>query len=385
LLRVQEGDWLAVTVEGRTVELPVLVQPGTALGVVATTLGYGRTKGADVAQGQGVSTATLLGRGAAPRLALGAKAARLAAKSAYTLVRTQKEFGQHDRPIARAGTAAEYREHNDFAQHMVHVPPLDQMHAEWDYSKGRKWGLAIDLSACIGCNACMVACQSENNIAVVGKEECGMHRDMHWIRIDRYEAGDPENPEVVQQPMLCQHCDNAPCENVCPVNATAHSPEGLNEQAYNRCVGTRYCGNNCPYKVRRFNYKAYSAANIEGPVRELAYNPQVTVRSRGIMEKCTFCVQRINAEKFKADNAGEPVKDGAIKTACQQACPASAIVFGDLNDGKSQIKEKREADLAYLVLEELNVRPNVSYLAKVRNPHPKLSTGAGTHERGGHG
>jgi Fe-S-cluster-containing dehydrogenase component len=218
----------------------------------------------------------------------------------------------------------------------------------------------------------MLACQTENNIVVVGKEEVAKGRDMSWIRIDRYEAGPEENPEILLQPMLCQHCDNAPCETVCPVNATTHSPEGLNEQVYNRCVGTRYCNNNCPYKVRRFNFFNYTGEQTTSPVQELRANPHVTVRTRGVMEKCSFCIQRINTAKFAEPDRGEPLKDGAITTACQQACPADAIVFGDANIKGGQIDRARKSDLAYHVLEEINVRPNVTYAARIRNVHPDL-------------
>jgi molybdopterin-containing oxidoreductase family iron-sulfur binding subunit len=288
-------------------------------------------------------------------------------------VRVQLSFSQEGRPLVVEGTRAEYEADPDFVRGRFHLPPRVQLDDEWDYSKGHKWGIAIDLSLCTGCNACVVACQSENNIPVVGKDDCAKNRDMAWLRIDRYEEGDPENPWVGQQPMLCQHCDNAPCETVCPVNATSHSPEGLNEQTYNRCVGTRYCSNNCPYKVRKFNFFNYTKREAVDPVKELLANPSVTVRSRGVMEKCTFCIQRINAAKFRASNEARPLADGEIRTACQQACPAGAIVFGDANDPESELRRRRSSPLAYQVLEELNARPNVTYLARVRNPHPRLA------------
>jgi molybdopterin-containing oxidoreductase family iron-sulfur binding subunit len=271
------------------------------------------------------------------------------------------------------GTLAEYHEDAGFVEHKHHVPELVTMFPSYDYSKGHKWAMAIDLSACVGCNACVTSCQAENNIPIVGREQCGVGREMHWLRIDRYLDGDPNDPVVRQQPMLCQHCDDAPCESVCPVNATTHSPEGLNEMVYNRCVGTRYCANNCPYKVRRFNFLRFQEAQLRDPVQELAFNPQVTVRGVGVMEKCTFCVQRINEGKYRAKNKGEAVEDGAIRTACQQACPAQAISFGDLNDPESKIARMHASKRAFFVLEEYNVKPNVAYLAHVRNPNPAVA------------
>ncbi|MHC5010154.1 MAG: 4Fe-4S dicluster domain-containing protein [Planctomycetota bacterium] len=382
-LGVGEGDWITVTAGAGTVDLPVLVQPGTAPGVVVTTLGLGRTSGAGVGDGVGFNTAPLLSDGEAPRLALGVKVARSPGGHApHELVRTQRVFSQEGRPIVRHGTREEYLADPEFAKHRAHVPELRQLDPPWDYSKGRKWAMAIDLNACVGCGACSIACQAENNIPAVGKEECELGREMSWIRVDRYESGDHENPTIYQQPMLCQQCDNAPCEMVCPVNATVHSPEGLNEQVYNRCVGTRYCANNCPYKVRRFNFFAYTKNAVQSAEQELLHNPSVTVRMRGVMEKCTFCIQRINEEKFKAQNRGEEVEDGAVRPACQQACPAQAIVFGDENVEGSQIAAKRASPLAYHVLEELNVRPNVAYLARVTNPHPDVAPE--TPDEGGH-
>ncbi|HEY5937781.1 MAG TPA: 4Fe-4S dicluster domain-containing protein, partial [Kofleriaceae bacterium] len=253
---------------------------------------------------------------------------------------------------------------------------------------GHKWGMAIDLNTCTGCNSCMVACQSENNLAVVGRAEIHNNREMHWIRIDRYFSGTPEDPIVAHQPVHCQQCENAPCEQVCPVGATTHSDEGLNDQAYNRCIGTRYCANNCPYKVRKFNFLDWNKEwrEARNKVRRLLFNPEVTVRMRGVMEKCTWCVQRIQNAKIKAKaqirsgqrpgNVGSPLPDGEISTACQQACPTEAIVFGDLADPKSRVSNLHNDSRQYGLLPVAYTKPRNRFLAKVRNLHPKLAPAA---------
>ncbi|HEX6277925.1 MAG TPA: 4Fe-4S dicluster domain-containing protein, partial [Polyangiaceae bacterium] len=286
--------------------------------------------------------------------------------------------------LVRDATLEEFRKDPRFVEKRVHHPPLLNLWQDPVSYEGHKWGMAIDLNKCTGCNSCVTACQAENNIPVVGKQNVAMGREMLWLRIDRYYKGEPENPELAFQPIPCQHCENAPCEQVCPVGATMHSSEGLNDMVYNRCIGTRYCSNNCPYKVRRFNFFNYNVDVIgvtpftptDDPkmkLKSMVFNPEVTVRSRGVMEKCTFCVQRIQNVKIKAKNAKRAILDGEIKTACQEACVTEAIVFGDLNDKSSQVAALAGLPRAYALLGELNNRPRVSYLGRVRNPNPELT------------
>ena len=385
-LNVAHGDVIRIAANGNQVDLPVFELPGVAKGSIQIELGYGRTAAGHVG---GLVDEGIEPIGVDVSVLLPADGTRILTDVTFTptgkkydLATTQDHFaidtvgleaiGARVGELVRTGTLSEYEHHPDFAQHRgPHHPPLESLWEEQSYD-GHAWGMSIDLNRCIGCNACMVACQSENNVPIVGKEQVLGGREMHWIRMDRYFAGDQEDPEVAHQPVACHHCENAPCEQVCPVAATVHSDEGLNDMVYNRCIGTRYCANNCPYKVRRFNFLDYNAP-LEEPEKELVQlviNPEVTVRSRGVMEKCTYCVQRIQDTKIDAKNNRRSIEDGEIKSACQQACPAQAIVFGDLNDPESAVAKAHADDRSYGMLSELNTKPRTKYLARIRNPHP---------------
>lgn len=368
-LGVKDGDYLTIKVNGREVKAPAMVQPGHADKSVSLSLGYGRTACGRVGKDVGHSVEPLR-TVAGFQIAAGADVKK--GSGSYQLVTTQEHHSMENRPIVLEAALAEYREHPDHFKHMVHSPPRVSMYQGFDYSQGYQWGMAIDLTSCIGCNACVVACQSENNIPVVGKDQVRRGREMHWIRMDRYYTGSEEDPQVVTQPMACQQCENAPCESVCPVAATVHSAEGLNDMAYNRCVGTRYCANNCPYKVRRFNFLEYHKGIEEST--KMVFNPDVTVRMRGVMEKCNYCVQRIQEKKIEAKAQGRrTLADGEVKSACEQACPAEAIAFGNINDPESRVAKLKKQQRDYELLEELNTRPRTTYLAKLRNPNPELA------------
>jgi molybdopterin-containing oxidoreductase family iron-sulfur binding subunit len=277
-----------------------------------------------------------------------------------------------ERGIIRYATLEEFKANPGFANEGEGRAKTDMgtsLFPNWPY-KDNAWGMSIDMNSCTGCNACIVSCYAENNIAVVGKQQVRIGRNMQWLRIDTYFEGDLAAPKGHFQPMACQHCENAPCEQVCPVGATVHTPEGLNMMVYNRCVGTRYCSNNCPYKVRRFNFLLYS--DFETDSLKLMRNPDVSVRSRGVMEKCTYCVQRISAAKIEADKENRPIHDGEIVTACQQACPASAITFGNLNEKGSRVAKLRGDERSYQVLADQNTRPRTTYVAAVLNPNQEL-------------
>jgi Fe-S-cluster-containing dehydrogenase component/anaerobic selenocysteine-containing dehydrogenase len=369
-LGVASGDVVRVAAGDRVCELPAHVQPGQAPRTVSIALGYGRERAGRVGRGVGVNVFPLVtaadGRRAYVRSDVVLQ--RLPGRQ-QPLAATQTHHTVDGRPIIRTITLEELV-HGDAA---ISAPP-PSLWPEREEGE-HHWSMVVDLNACTGCSACVTACQAENNVPVVGEDEVRRGREMHWIRIDRYyDASDRDGSslDVSFQPMMCQHCQNAPCETVCPVLATVHSSDGLNQQIYNRCIGTRYCENNCPYKVRRFNWFQY-AGNAQfdftttDPLERMVLNPDVVVRSRGVMEKCSLCVQRIQAEKLSAKQQGRALIDGRIKTACQQACPADAIVFGDLNDPESEVSRLRRSRRHYTVLEELGTRPNVGYLMKVRN------------------
>jgi molybdopterin-containing oxidoreductase family iron-sulfur binding subunit len=367
----EHGQIVADVVElrsrGRIVRgalFPVVGHPDDCATVHA---GYGRSRAGHLGTGAGFNP-NAIRTSDAPWFDRGVEVVH----AGYTasLACTQYHHLMEGRHTVRAVTRDEYVRDPKSVHEGDETPPRTiTLYPDYKYD-GYKWGMAIDVNACIGCNACVVACQAENNIAVIGKDEVLRGREMHWLRVDTYYSGLKENPETYFQPVPCMQCENAPCEVVCPVAATVHSHEGLNDMVYNRCVGTRYCSNNCPYKVRRFNFLLYQDWNT--PSLKLGRNPDVTVRSRGVMEKCTYCVQRINRAKIDSENEGRRVKDGEIQTACQQTCPADAIVFGDINDPNSRVARLKAQERNYSLLGELNTRPRTTYLAAVRNVNPEL-------------
>ncbi|MDX1617454.1 MAG: TAT-variant-translocated molybdopterin oxidoreductase [Balneolaceae bacterium] len=394
-LGVARVNKLAITVGDTEVEIPAWIQPGHADDSITITVGYGREGIGKVANGTGVDTYPLRKSGS---MLYATNIAVRNAGGSYEIACTQDHNSMEGRSLLRYATLEEYRENPDFSSYdsaygadlpgleyaeekgddrpMTLFDPIDNEDYP-DYEP--QWGMTIDMNACVGCGACIVACQAENNIPIVGKREVGEGREMHWIRSDRYFEGDVDDPKALHQPVPCMHCELAPCEQVCPVAATTHSDDGMNQMTYNRCIGTRYCANNCPYKVRRFNFfnytKEYLTTGQDPEVVQMAMNPDVTIRFRGVMEKCTYCVQRVNRAKIQAKKeTGSPKpEDGAVETACQQACPAQAIEFGDLTDENSAVVEQKQNERNYLLLEEVNTRPRTSYLAKLRNPNPKLA------------
>lgn len=375
-LALETGDVVTIKSGGQEVNGPICVLPGHAPGSITCHFGYGRQRAGNTGSKIGFN-AYKFRTTHGGYVARDAKLEKTGQKMA--LARTQTHHDIDGRNIVHASTVAQFKAdpHSILPEALHH--DLPSLLPQWENyaEQAFAWGMAIDLNKCSGCNSCVMACQAENNVPIVGKEQVLNYREMAWIRIDTYYSGDPENPESIHQPMLCQHCEKAPCEVVCPVAATTHSDEGLNEMTYNRCVGTRYCSNNCPYKVRRFNFFQYQ--DTETPVLQLMRNPDVTVRNRGVMEKCTYCVQRINHARIDAKKEGvaggvEPsIVDGTLQTACQQACPSEAIVFGNINDKESRVAKLKADARNYGALSELGVRPRTTYLVRLRNPNPALA------------
>jgi MoCo/4Fe-4S cofactor protein with predicted Tat translocation signal len=361
-----------VTYRGRKMRLPVWLMPGQPDNVLTIFFGYGRKRAGKIADGVGFNTYALrdsdaLHHASGVQVSGSDDTYRVACTQEHQSLNVKETGGE--RGIIRSASFAEYQKDPEFAAKVEAEPEDESMWPRYKY-EGHAWGMVIDTSVCTGCNGCVIACQSENNISIVGKAEVLREREMHWLRIDRYFRGPVENPEVYNQPVPCMQCENAPCEPVCPVGATSHSSEGLNDMTYNRCVGTRYCSNNCPYKVRRFNFFHY--ADYDTPALKPMRNPDVTVRTRGVMEKCTYCVQRVNAARITAEKEDRRVRDGEVTTACAQACPTEAIVFGDINDPNSRVHQLKLEPTNYGLLEELNTRPRTTYLAAIRNPNPEI-------------
>ena len=375
---LENDDLIKISIDGKEVELPTMIQPGMAEETIVVELGYGRTNSGEVANEVGFNLNPIMSSENLSKYIYD-HVSITKTGGVYKLASTQEHHALDEefvkdfhiiRKIIQEGTLDEYENNPHFLHENKHdIFSITESH---EY-KNEKWAMSIDLNKCLGCSECISSCNVENNVPIVGKDQVARGREMQWMRIDRYYSGTPEDPIVSTQPMLCQHCDNAPCENVCPVNATNHSPDGLNQMAYNRCVGTRYCANNCPYKVRRFNFynfrDNFADAHYDNELTNLVNNPEVTVRSRGVIEKCTFCVQNILETRENAIREGRAITADEVKTSCQSACPTEAIVFGDSNNEKSSVTKHREHELSYHVLEELNIKPNVTYLAKIRNTH----------------
>jgi molybdopterin-containing oxidoreductase family iron-sulfur binding subunit len=375
-LALVSGDLVDLTRGNTTLRVPVWIAPGHAADTLTLHLGYGRTRAGRAANGIGFDVNPLRTT-AAMDIVTGVELAKTG--DSYELACTQDHWSLEGRNLVRVATVGEYEADPQFAARQEHQKQPLSMLPDFK-NEGYAWGMAIDQNVCTGCNACVVACQAENNVPVVGKSQVLNGREMHWLRIDRYYTGDLEHPDTYHQPMPCQQCEAAPCEVVCPVAATVHSDEGLNDMVYNRCVGTRYCSNNCPYKVRRFNFMLYS--DWDTPSYKLQRNPDVTVRSRGVMEKCTYCVQRINLARVASKLEDRPIRDGEVLTACQATCPTDAIVFGNINDPASRVSQLKKSPLNYALLAELNTKPRTTYLAVVRNPNAGLEPATAANEEG---
>jgi molybdopterin-containing oxidoreductase family iron-sulfur binding subunit len=374
---IENGRMIRIHYGGRSVDAPVWILPGQPDDSIALTLGYGRPMAGRVGSDLGYDAYAVRDLGHR-WFAAGAEIQPLGETT--RIVTTQHHHAIEGRALVRSASWDEYRADPNFATR-GHEAPRISLYPEPDpehRTPGKDgwtpyaWGMVIDFSACIGCNACIIACQAENNIPVVGAEQVERGREMHWLRVDRYYAGDPSDPATVFQPVPCMQCENAPCEYVCPVEATQHSSEGLNEMVYNRCIGTRYCSQNCPYKVRRFNWFDFTSSDADYPARKAAQNPEVTIRSRGVMEKCTYCVQRIDRARIRADREGRTIAAGEVTTACQDACPTQAIVFGDIENPDSEVRTLKQSPRNYGMLAELNVRPRTTYLAGVSNPNSEI-------------
>jgi molybdopterin-containing oxidoreductase family iron-sulfur binding subunit len=364
-LKLETGQTIRVANGRNSLDAPVWIMPGHPDEAVTLSLGHGRRAAGSVAALAKGYDAFALRTTRDPWFASGATLT--AQDSRTSVITTQHHHTMEGRAIVRDTSLDEFRQMPDFVRKGVPPAPSESLYPDWP-SEDEAWGMSIDLTACIGCMACVAACQTENNIPTVGPDQCALGREMHWLRVDRYYAGAPEAPETLFQPVPCMHCEKAPCEVVCPVNASTHTHDGLNAQVYNRCIGTRYCSQNCPYKVRRFNFLEFQEFDKQaaGP-EQAARNPNVSVRSRGVMEKCTYCVQRISAKRIEAQIANRPIEDGAVVTACQQACPTQAISFGDIKRKDSQVAKDKSAPHSYALLEELNTRPRTTYLGRIRN------------------
>ncbi|TPI21006.1 TAT-variant-translocated molybdopterin oxidoreductase [Mesorhizobium sp. B4-1-1] len=368
-LKIENGDIINVASNGADVDAPAWIAPGHPDETITLSFGFGRKVGSVAALSEGYDAFHL--RRGSEWIASGAAIAPR--KNSMRVITTQHHQAMEGRAIVRHASLDAFRQRPDFVRKDAPPTPTESLYPEWRYDQ-EAWAMAIDLSACIGCMACVSACQAENNIAPVGPEECERGHEMHWLRVDRYYAGPVDAPETFFQPVPCMHCEKAPCEVVCPVNATVHTHDGLNAQVYNRCIGTRYCSQNCPYKVRRFNFLDHQSFDKDeaGPERGV-HNPNVSVRSRGVMEKCTYCVQRISAKRIQAQIENRDIADGEVVTACQQACPTQAITFGDRNRKEAKVVREKSAPQNYALLEELNTRPRTSYLGKISNPNGRLA------------